>query len=50
VLRAYLAALADRDLSRSSIGSRLAALRSFYRYGRRQGWVTGDPWAPVRQF
>jgi site-specific recombinase XerD len=47
VLRAYLAALADRELSRSSVGSRLAALRSFYRFARRQGWVAGDPWAAV---
>lgn len=46
-LRAYLAALADRQLSRSSIGSRLAALRSFYRFARRQGWVAGDPWSAV---
>jgi integrase/recombinase XerC len=46
-LRAYLADLDARGLARSSIASRLAALRSFYRYGRRQGWVPGDPWAAV---
>ena len=46
-LRAYLAELDARGLARSSISSHLAALRSFYRFGRRQGWVPGDPWAAV---
>lgn len=46
-LRAYLSELDGRGLARSSIASRLAALRSFYRYARRQGWVPGDPWAAV---
>ncbi len=46
-LRAYLAELDGRGLSRSTISSRVAALRSFYRFSRRQGWVTGDPWAAV---
>ncbi len=46
-LRAYLAELDGRGLSRSTIGSRIAALRSFYRFCRRQGWVAGDPWAAI---
>jgi site-specific recombinase XerD len=46
-LRAYLAELDGRGLSRSTISSRIAALRSFYRYARRQGWIEGDPWAAV---
>lgn len=46
-LRAYLAELDSRGLSRSTIGSRIAALRSFYRFCRRQGWVAGDPWAAI---
>ena len=46
-LRAYLAALAAQGLAKRSVASRLAALRSFYRYGRREGWVAGDPWAAV---
>lgn len=45
--RAFLASLGSAGLSRRSISSRLAALRSFYRHGRRQGWVTSDPWAAV---
>ncbi|HET7678496.1 MAG TPA: tyrosine-type recombinase/integrase [Candidatus Limnocylindrales bacterium] len=47
LLRAYLAELAGRGLARSSIASNLAALRSFYRFARREGWVPGDPWAAV---
>jgi site-specific recombinase XerD len=48
LLRAYLAEMVGRGLARSSIGSRLAALRSFYRYARREGWVDGDPWSAVK--
>lgn len=44
-VRAYLAQLTDRGLSRRSISSRLAALRSFYRYALREGLVSADPWA-----
>ncbi|MBA2570399.1 MAG: tyrosine-type recombinase/integrase [Chloroflexi bacterium] len=46
-LRAYLAALDAGGLARRSISSRLASLRSFYRFCQRQGWVPGDPWASV---
>jgi integrase/recombinase XerC len=46
-LRAYLGALDAQGLSRRSVSSRLAALRSFYRYARRQEWVSGDPWSAV---
>jgi integrase/recombinase XerC len=45
VVRGYLSDLADRGLSRRSISSRLAALRSFYRYARREDLVEGDPWS-----
>ncbi len=46
-LRAYLAELDGRGLARSTISSRIAALRSFYRFARRQGWVAGDPWSAI---
>ncbi len=45
LIRGYLGELAERGLSRRSISSRIAALRSFYRYARREGIVTGDPWS-----
>jgi site-specific recombinase XerD len=44
-VRAYLAELTERGLSKRSISSRLAALRSFYRYARREGLVDADPWS-----
>ena len=47
-VRAYLAALADRDLAASSVGGRLAAVRSFYRHAARRGWISDDPLAGVR--
>jgi site-specific recombinase XerD len=47
-VRAYLANLADRDLAASSVGGRLAAIRSFYRHAARQGWISADPLAGVR--
>ena len=45
LIRGYLAELAARPLSRRSVSSRVAALRSFYRYARREGLVSGDPWS-----
>ena len=45
LVRGYLAELAERPLARRSISNRLAALRSFYRYARREGLVEADPWS-----
>jgi site-specific recombinase XerD len=45
LVRGYLAELAGRPLARRSISNRLAALRSFYRYARREGLVEADPWS-----
>jgi site-specific recombinase XerD len=47
-VRAYLAGLADRGLAASSVGGRLAAVRSLYRHAVRQGWIGADPLAGVR--
>jgi site-specific recombinase XerD len=47
-VRAYLAGLADRGLAPSTVGGRLAAVRSFYRHAVRQGWIAADPVAGVR--
>ena len=47
-VRAYLSTLADRDLAASSVGGKLAAIRSFYRHAVRQGWIDADPLAGVR--
>ena len=48
VVRAYLARLADRGLSSSAVAGRLAAIRSLYRYGQRQGWIEVSPFVGVR--
>ncbi len=45
-LRAYLADLAA-GRARTSVAQRLAAIRSFYRWARRGGLVTTDPWAAL---
>ena len=45
LIRGYMAELAERGLAKRSVGSRLAALRSFYRYARREGLVQADPWS-----
>jgi site-specific recombinase XerD len=47
-VRAYLGELADRGLAASSVGGRLAAVRSFYRHAARQGWIEVSPVAGVR--
>jgi integrase/recombinase XerC len=47
-VRAWLATLAARELSASAVGSRLSAVRSFYRHAVRQGWIDADPLAGVR--
>jgi integrase/recombinase XerC len=47
-VRAYLGTLAERGLSASTVGGRLAAIRSLYRHAARQGWIASDPVAGVR--
>ena len=47
-IRAYLAGLADRGLAATSVGGRLAAVRSFYRHALRHGRIDADPLAGVR--
>jgi integrase/recombinase XerC len=44
-VRGYLAELSERGLSKRSVSSRIAALRSFYRHARREGLVAADPWS-----
>src|SRR5262245_49094740 len=42
-LRAYSAWMSSQGLAPSTVARRLASLRSFYRYQRRQGIVASDP-------
>jgi integrase/recombinase XerC len=47
-LRGYVAALAEAGFAKSSIARRLASVRSFYRFGQREGWAKANPAAALR--
>jgi integrase/recombinase XerC len=47
-LRGYVSTLHDAGLSKATISRRLASLRSFFRFGRREGWSDGNPAKPLR--
>ena len=47
-VRSYLAWLTDRGLAPSTVGGRLAAVRSMYRHALRRGNIERDPLAGVR--
>jgi integrase/recombinase XerC len=48
LLRGYVAHLHSQGYSKATIARRLASLRSFFRFGGRQGWCTGNPAKPLR--
>jgi integrase/recombinase XerC len=47
-LRGFVAALSEAGFAKSSIARRLASVRSFYRFGQRDGWATANPAAALR--
>lgn len=47
-LRGYVAALSEAGYAKASVARRLASLRSFYRFGQREGWVKVNPAKPLR--
>ncbi len=47
-LRGYVASLHESSLAKSTIARRLASLRSFFRFGQRDGWAQGNPARPLR--
>ncbi|MGD9724216.1 MAG: tyrosine recombinase XerC [Pirellulales bacterium] len=47
-LRGYVAALHDAGYAKSTIARRLASLRSFFRFGQREGWTKANPAKPLR--
>lgn len=47
-LRGYLAAMHEAGYSKSTIARRLASLRSFFRFGEREGWCASNPAKPLR--
>ncbi len=47
-LRGYVAALHESGYAKSTIARRLASLRSFFRFGQREGWTKTNPARPLR--
>lgn len=47
-LRGYSASLHEHGYAQTTIARRLAALRSFFRYGQREGWCQTNPAKPLR--
>ena len=47
-LRGYVASLAEKGYAKTTISRRLASLRSFFRFGQRDGWATSNPARPLR--
>jgi integrase/recombinase XerC len=47
-LRGYVGALHDAGYAKTTIARRLASLRSFFRFGQREGWTKTNPAKPLR--
>ncbi len=47
-LRGYVAALHEAGYAKTTIARRLASLRSFFRFGQREGWAKSNPAKPLR--
>ena len=47
-LRGYVAALHEAGYAQTTIARRLASMRSFFRFGQREGWTRTNPAKPLR--
>jgi integrase/recombinase XerC len=47
-LRGYVAALHESGYAQATVARRLASLRSFFRFGQREGWTKTNPAKPLR--
>jgi integrase/recombinase XerC len=47
-LRGYVAAMHEAGYARATMSRRLASLRSFFKFGLRDGWVKENPAKPLR--
>jgi len=47
-LRGYVAALTEAGYAKSTIARRLASMRSFFRFGQREGWAKNNPARALR--
>ena len=48
LLRRYAAGLHETGYAAATIARKLASIRSFYRFGHREGWITTNPALPLR--
>ncbi len=47
-LRGYVAGLHESGYAKTTIARRLASMRSFFRFGQREGWAATNPAKPLR--
>lgn len=47
-LRGYISSLHEQNFAKTTIARRLASLRSFFRFGQREGWTKTNPAKPLR--
>jgi len=47
-LRGYVSALHESGYAKSTIARRLASMRSFFKFGQREGWTKVNPAKPLR--
>jgi integrase/recombinase XerC len=47
-LRGFLAALQEAGFAKASISRRMASVRSFFRFGQREGWLKANPAKALR--
>lgn len=47
-LRGYIAAMTEAGYAKTTIARRMASLRSFFRFGQREGWAKTNPAKPLR--
>ncbi len=47
-LRGFVSSLHEAAYAKTTIARRLASLRSFFRFGQRDGWAQGNPAKPLR--
>jgi integrase/recombinase XerC len=48
LLRGYLSHLHEAGYAKTTVARRLASLRSFFRFGQREGWAKHNPARPLR--
>ncbi len=47
-LRGFLAHLHEAEYAKTTVARRLASMRSFFRFGQREGWAKSNPARPLR--